>query len=344
MARKGEAEPAIEPYSFLEPEEGRAGNAASGNDAWLPGDGLKAEDRIETGSMSDGASTHLQSTEPDDFGPASFRGASDADGGSQPTRPDENREAMRDRRLLRFVYATAVLTGVLAVVIYAGGWFFGDSAEKPQGRSRIVVLEQPKAVPEQAPQEASKHEPPVSQKVSPPPKPPAPPAATEPPHQQSGSQPVPNPPVGVQPGGNANMPVTKSKVVADESKIEKQPKPVKPTTPSSKPTPVPKSSEPKETVVARRATGTPAPSAGGHYYIQLASVPSEPAARKLWARLQKKFPDVLGEYELTVQKRVIAKKGTFYRVQVGRFSAFKDVRGLCDLLKARKQPCLPVKR
>ena len=63
-----------------------------------------------------------------------------------------------------------------------------------------------------------------------------------------------------------------------------------------------------------------------------------------WARLQKAFPKEFGGRELVVEKRAIAGRGTFYRVQTGRFETLKDARAMCASLKGKKQACLPVTR
>ena len=39
----------------------------------------------------------------------------------------------------------------------------------------------------------------------------------------------------------------------------------------------------------------------------------------------------------------IAGKGTFYRLQVGRFKTRDQAAALCSKLKAKKQECVPVK-
>jgi len=336
LARKGEAEPAIEPYSFLESGDDRAERAFGSDGAAVSQDHSAAGSMTGAGTAPEAASDERRPAVPHEEG----------GGGQAPTGPDANREAIRDRRLLRFVYATAALTGVLAVVIYAGGWFFGDANDSPKGRTRVVVLDQPKAPREEPPVKAPKQEAVARPPVSAPPKPPAPPTATEIPHRRAETQPAPSVRRDGEPSGKASETSSKTKVVVPESKIEVQPRQAKPAPSSEKAAAIPRTPPPapKKTVLAERATGTPAPTASGRYYIQLASVPSAVAAKNLWTRLQKQFPDILGEYDLIVQKRVIANKGTFYRVQVGRFAAFKDVRGLCDMLASRKQPCLPVKR
>ena len=82
----------------------------------------------------------------------------------------------------------------------------------------------------------------------------------------------------------------------------------------------------------------------GRFLIQLSSVKSQERADREWARLKKRFPDQLGSLELIVEKRAIASRGTFYRVQTGRFETISEARAICAVLAAKKQGCLPIKR
>jgi hypothetical protein len=84
--------------------------------------------------------------------------------------------------------------------------------------------------------------------------------------------------------------------------------------------------------------------AGGQFLVQLASVNSEKQAEREWSRLQKAFPNVFGERALVVEKKEIAGRGTFYRVQSGGLKSLDEARSLCAALKDKKQACLPVKR
>jgi hypothetical protein len=91
----------------------------------------------------------------------------------------------------------------------------------------------------------------------------------------------------------------------------------------------------------------PAPThaaANGRYFIQLASVGSEKVAAREWTRLQKRFPDILGARELVIEKKELAGRGTFYRVQSGGFESLREARTVCNALKSKKQACLPIKR
>ncbi len=75
---------------------------------------------------------------------------------------------------------------------------------------------------------------------------------------------------------------------------------------------------------------------GGHFYIQLASVGSEKVAAHEWARLQKAYPDVLRERELVIEKKEIAGRGTFYRVQSGGFKSLEEARSVCNTFEDEK--------
>ncbi len=89
----------------------------------------------------------------------------------------------------------------------------------------------------------------------------------------------------------------------------------------------------------------PAASAGGgDFLVQLASVTSEKLAEREWARLQKAFPDLFGNRKLTIEKKEIAGRGTFYRVQTGGYATLDEARAICSGLKAKNQGCLPVNR
>jgi len=85
------------------------------------------------------------------------------------------------------------------------------------------------------------------------------------------------------------------------------------------------------------------PKASG-YMVQLASVSSETVARREWARLQKVYPDLFGDRTLVVEKKEIAGRGTFYRIQTGGYDSLDEARAVCAGLKAKKQGCLPIKR
>jgi hypothetical protein len=402
LARKGEAEPAIEPYSFLDSNDGGA-NSPPRDSAGPDGGG-----RINGSADPSGPTAVMNMNSADETGD----GASTTDGGRGPAGADDGgggagedkSEAVRDRRLLRFVYVTAALTGILAIVLYAGDWMFNSSAPDVKQAEAPAATE--KAQPDSAPAQESTvagtngRKRVTRLKLS---EPPAPPAPVSPPQNAPAVEtavPKSPPPKAVEsmgsgetaaetmkstlpvaPGGETPaakpeapsmaMPVEKPVAPAAEAPAPPPPASPEPATstaatektvpapPPAKPeaaTPEPPAESPApatattkkkpSTVASAPATASSAPkvSASGRYLVQLGSVTSEAGARRFWGKVQKKFPGILGGYDMIMEKRTIAKRGTFYRVQVGRFATIKEARGLCDALKKRKQGCLPIKR
>ncbi|MEE8500574.1 MAG: SPOR domain-containing protein [Kiloniellales bacterium] len=80
------------------------------------------------------------------------------------------------------------------------------------------------------------------------------------------------------------------------------------------------------------------------FVVQLAALRAKDGARPAWTRLQKAYPALLGDRELTIQEADLGDRGIFYRVQAGFFADRAGARGLCNALKARGQDCLVVKR
>ncbi len=106
---------------------------------------------------------------------------------------------------------------------------------------------------------------------------------------------------------------------------------------------IPKESQTAALTPPKKPAVAPSKS-GGNFLVQLASVRSEARAKAEWARLQKAFPQEFAGRALIVEERAIAGRGTFYRVQTGRFETLKDARAMCAGLKSKKQACLPVTR
>jgi hypothetical protein len=96
--------------------------------------------------------------------------------------------------------------------------------------------------------------------------------------------------------------------------------------------------EPAEMPAIEPASGAAA-SAGaaikpGSTYIQLASIASESAASKEWAKLQKAHSSLSG-LEYRVQRADLGAKGVFFRIQAGPMS--KDsAKSVCGAIKAQK--------
>jgi hypothetical protein len=352
-------------------------------------------------------------------------GKDGADGGGPGGAAD--REAIRDARLLRFVYVMAALTGIVAIVLYAGGWMRDGTHKRPPEESVATAPQAAKTDPvtkSEAPQTVT----PAPAASDAPPIPPAPPVAppsmteaqpgtsdsaitTGGPAKAPADSPVPPPsaaetvapptsdgavpspvepveksvaPSATQQAASPGTPAAPPKLpdaapaaeqpatpkivappVASEDAAGKtvrdvpnlrvlapalvKPEPTQgaaPAKPSD--TGVPVVTAPKVKQTAALPKVAPPKQAGtavaGTFLIQLSSVASEKFAEREWARLRKAFPDVFGDRELVVEKKEIAGRGTFYRVQAGGFKSLDEARSVCNSLKAKKQDCLPVKR
>lgn len=109
--------------------------------------------------------------------------------------------------------------------------------------------------------------------------------------------------------------------------------------------PVPTKS-PVVEVPAAKATSPAAAvqtAATGTYLLQLGSFASAAGAEGAWAKLQKSFPDLLGDMSLFLQEAFVNEK-TYHRVRAGPFPNRATALDLCAQLKAEKQDCLVVRR
>lgn len=102
--------------------------------------------------------------------------------------------------------------------------------------------------------------------------------------------------------------------------------------PSSSPTPSPPS--PSLNPVP------PAPSSGGDFQVQLASLSSMGRARSEQQRLQRL--GLLSKLQFTIQKAQL-NRGTVHRLQAGPLSR-AEANALCKALQQQAQPCLVVRR
>jgi cell division septation protein DedD len=80
------------------------------------------------------------------------------------------------------------------------------------------------------------------------------------------------------------------------------------------------------------------------FRIQLASYRSRSRAEREWRRLQAKWPEVLGERTLVIDKKKLAGRGTYFRVQTGGFDTRQDARSVCTILKSQNQACFSLQR
>ncbi|MEX1108592.1 MAG: SPOR domain-containing protein [Dongiaceae bacterium] len=82
----------------------------------------------------------------------------------------------------------------------------------------------------------------------------------------------------------------------------------------------------------------------GSYRVQLAAVRSEADARTIWAQLQQKLPELLGDLSLFIERIDLGSdKGIFYRVQAAPLVDHQSAQKLCGNLSARGQDCLVVR-
>ena len=79
------------------------------------------------------------------------------------------------------------------------------------------------------------------------------------------------------------------------------------------------------------------------YKIQVGSERSNPLAQKEWERLLKRYPKILGDISLSVEKADLGAKGIFYRVQAGPIEGIKKAQQRCAELSERKAECLLVR-
>lgn len=78
----------------------------------------------------------------------------------------------------------------------------------------------------------------------------------------------------------------------------------------------------------------------GQYLIQLLSVKDEAGARGAWAKLQGKYPELLGGETLNLQQADLGERGIYYRVRTGAFDSKAGANALCGKLKAAGQDCI----
>lgn len=83
-----------------------------------------------------------------------------------------------------------------------------------------------------------------------------------------------------------------------------------------------------------------APAARGGFVVQISSQRSEADARNTFAELQRRFPQILGQYQPSIQAANLGERGTYYRVRVGPFTSRDDATGLCSNLKTAGGDCV----
>jgi cell division septation protein DedD len=104
-------------------------------------------------------------------------------------------------------------------------------------------------------------------------------------------------------------------------------------TAAAAPAPAPTAAAP----AAREASALPA----GTRLVQLGAFDSEAVAREAWGRLAARYPDLLADKSLYVE-RTTANARVFYRLRVAGFSNTDQTRAMCEALRARGVDCIPV--
>jgi cell division septation protein DedD len=110
----------------------------------------------------------------------------------------------------------------------------------------------------------------------------------------------------------------------------------------AEPAATPEPAAPAETASPEPAATETASTAASGFRIQLAALKSEAAADAAWAKLQGKYPDLLGDLKPTIQRIDLGASGIFYRVQGGPLEGRSAAQNLCGKLNQRGQQCLVV--
>ncbi|MDA0675654.1 MAG: SPOR domain-containing protein [Proteobacteria bacterium] len=87
---------------------------------------------------------------------------------------------------------------------------------------------------------------------------------------------------------------------------------------------------------------TVATTVGDGYKVQLASVRSLETAQGEWSRLSKRHADVLGDFDLDVERADLGARGIFFRVRAGPIANEESAKALCETMKSRDVGCLVV--
>jgi len=204
------------------------------------------------------------------------------------------------------------------------------------------------AAEEPQPQQAQAAEPPAAQAAAPvasasaatpPSNPVAAPAAAETPAKETAPQQVAQ-------GGGLEAPSTPAKSGSSNQPVAPPaPAAANPPAPAPAATPAAAAKAPAKAVAsAEKPAGNAASRDVGDWHIQLGAVRTAEEAQHEWARLQGKYPDLLGQLSLNIQRVDLGgDKGVFFRIRGGELPDRAQANALCDKLKAIKVGCLAVK-
>jgi cell division septation protein DedD len=98
------------------------------------------------------------------------------------------------------------------------------------------------------------------------------------------------------------------------------------------------------TATAVPSEPVPAQFEGTPFAIQFASLRTMDKAQDMWRRLQARYPDLLGDMALNVDRVDLGDRGIFFRVQAGPVPNRATAEDMCGQLKARQQDCIVVAR
>ena len=140
---------------------------------------------------------------------------------------------------------------------------------------------------------------------------------------------------GTVPSQPALAPVANTQAAAQSANTPDS-APIAPQRPSEQPVNV--VGEVKPDQVAALAPSAPTAAASGAWAMQIASQPSEAAAKSTYADLARRYGSVLNGREVSIVKAEIAGKGTFWRVRVPAVTR-NDAVSLCESYKAAGVNC-----
>ncbi|WP_269930024.1 SPOR domain-containing protein [Aminobacter sp. HY435] len=141
---------------------------------------------------------------------------------------------------------------------------------------------------------------------------------------------------GTVPAKPALAPVAEAKPAANQSASTPASAPIAPQRPSEQPVNVVGEVKPDQVVAV--APAAPTAAASGAWAMQIASQPSEAAAKSTYDDLRRRYGSVLNGREVSIVKAEIAGKGTFWRVRVPAGTR-NDAVSLCESYKAAGGNC-----
>jgi len=81
---------------------------------------------------------------------------------------------------------------------------------------------------------------------------------------------------------------------------------------------------------------------GGGFLIQTGALATSKNAEREWAKIQKRYSNVVGKLQLKVSRAVVRGK-VYYRLRAGPINSRLKARGICKKLKRQGQGCIVVR-